>query len=254
MPSQDLEPDSRSSAVRPIGEPSAKAFVTERGGLQKLPGIKLLALIGCLWSFAALAHCQTNTNWPSVVTIDAGATVTLPGQPAGYETKDRFFSGGTAYTDTTMGAGGLSTLRFGPRFSYSIPVATGQYVVRFSIVEPNATAPLRRLFKILVNNQESDVLDVFAAVGPRPSVLTIETTAISYFGKIRIDFMGIVGNAIVNQIDVLPAFIGPSSPDTVVQTVHAYICPPGRFCNGEYHVLGLTADGLIARRWKITIP
>jgi len=198
----------------------------------RFPGIRLVLWIGALWLCCTIARCQTNTNWPSVVTIDAGATVDLPGYPAGYQTKDRFFSGGTAYTDASMGAAGLSTMRFGSRFSYSIPVPSGQYLVRFAIVEPNATAPLRRLFKILVNNQESDVLDVFASVGSRPAVLTVETTAISYFGKIRIDFVAVVGNAIVNQIDVLPAFVGPSTLQTVASSYECLQSVDDPKCDG----------------------
>lgn len=195
----------------------------------------------------AIARCQTNTNWPSVVTIDAGATVDLPGQPAGYQTKDRFFSGGTAYTDPSMGAAGMSTLRFWTPAApggYTITgLPAGQYLVRFAFVEPNKTAALQRMFKVSVNGQMSDVLDVFAAVGQRPAVLTVETTAISYFGKMRIDFVSVVGNALVNQIDVLPAFTGPSTLQTVAQSFECIATQPASSCVGLRGAMFLRADG-----------
>src|SRR5881394_3762389 len=126
--------------------------------------LKVATLLGFCFALCA----QTNTNWPSLVSIDAGASATLPGQPAGYETKDRFFRNGTVYTDASMGGGALSTLRFWTPTApggYTITgLPAGMYTVRFYFVEPNKTAALQRLFKVSVNGQVSDVLDVFAAV------------------------------------------------------------------------------------------
>lgn len=121
-----------------------------------------------------------------------------------------------------MGAGSLSTLRFGPRFSYRIPAAPGVYLVRLLFVEPNQTQPLRRLFKVSVNGQESPVLDLVALAGPK-TVYTLTTPAVSYWGQIVLDFTGIVGNAIVNTIEVERSAV----PLTLQTVAESYECIQG---------------------------
>lgn len=123
---------------------------------------------------------------------------------------DTGFLSGTAWPQADMGAGVLSTMRFGSRFSYRVPAPAGAYLVRFLFVEPNATAVGQRRFTIAVNGQMSDPIDVFKEVGARPNGYRVDTTAVSYFGRIVIEFAGMVGssgfisNAIVNAIEVYP--------------------------------------------------
>lgn len=125
---------------------------------------------------------------------------------------DRFFVGGTAFQDAALGDPPLNTLRFGQRFSYRVPAPSGWYLVRILLVEPNASSAGRRLFRITVNGQDSEPLDIFALVananktmsGTKATGWWVETTAVSYFGFIKIDFTGIVGNAVVSAIEIYP--------------------------------------------------
>lgn len=217
----------------------------------RYPGLKLAFWILFVWAFAALAHCQTNTNWSSVITIDAGAVVDLPDQPAGYQTKDRYFRFGTVYTDASMGTGAMSTLRFWTATApggYTITgLPAGQFLLRFYFSEPNKTAALQRLFKISVNGLMSDVIDVFGTVGARPARLIMETAALSYFGKISIDFVSVnSSNPFVNLIEVLPAFVGPSTVQTVAAS---YECVRGLAFAGQRT---LATVGVLNRdRWRI---
>lgn len=149
-------------------------------------------LIICLL-FSALAVAQNAFNAP-IFRVDCGAP-----DDAG------FTSGSAAWTQADMGPGPLSTMRFGVRFSYRIALPPGAYLVRFVMVEPNATAIGQRRFTIAVNSQVSDPIDVLQAVGPRPNVYNLDTVAVSYFGRILIDFQGLAGNAIINAIEVYPS-------------------------------------------------
>lgn len=153
----------------------------------RYPGIKLACWILCIAAFAELLPGQV-----LVTSIDCGSAT------------DSGFVGGTAYQDASMGAGALSTLRYGQRFSYRIPTPPGLYLVRFLFVEPNQTLPLKRLFKITVNGQDSPAIDLVASAGPKPAGYLVVTSAISYWGQIVIDFTGIIGNAVVNGIEIQP--------------------------------------------------
>ena len=47
----------------------------------------------------------------------------------------------------------------------------------------------------------SDPIDIFKEVGLKKEHI-IQTTAVSYWGFIRIDFAGMIGNAVVTQIQL----------------------------------------------------
>lgn len=141
---------------------------------------------------------------------------TLPALPQAIDCgapTDAYFVGGTAFTDATMGPAPLNTLRFGTRFSYRVPAAPGAYQVKMRFVEPNQTLPLKRLFKVEVNGQEIGVVDLVGVVGPKPAVYTLQTQASSVAGQVVIDFTGIVGNAVVNAVDL--TFIPPTTTETI---------------------------------------
>jgi len=148
----------------------------------RYPGIRLVLWIGALWLCCAIARCQ-------VISIDCGSPT------------DTAFVGGTAYTDATIGSPPLNALRYGVRFSYRVPAPPGVYLVKLSFVEPNATAAGRRLFTVTINGQTSDAIDLFKEVGLKVEHV-IQTTAISYWGFVKIDFAGVIGNAVVTQIQL----------------------------------------------------
>lgn len=157
--------------------------------MKTYPGIKLVLWIGALWLCCAIARCQ-------VISIDCGSPTT-----------DTAFLGGLAYTDASMGDPPLNSLRYGVRFSYRVPAPPGIYLVKLSFVEPNQTAAGRRLFTVTINGQTSDAIDLFKEVGLKKEHV-IQTTAISYWGFVKIDFTGlmrsdfVVTNAVVTQIQL----------------------------------------------------
>lgn len=115
--------------------------------------MKLLA--SCLFA-SALAAAQS-------LTLDAGA----PG--------DQYYSAGSvAYTIPAGAPPGLATLRYGPSFTYAIPLANGSYTVALTFVEPNKTAAGQRVFTVTENGQTSPPLDVFMMAGLlKPFTLTM---------------------------------------------------------------------------------
>jgi hypothetical protein len=125
-----------------------------------------------------------------VISIDCGSA-----------SDHQWFVGGSPYTDASMGNPPLNTLRYGVRFSYRIPAPAGIYLVKLSFVEPNATAAGRRLFTVTINGQTSDTIDIFKEVGLKVEHV-IQTTAVSYWGFVKIDFAGVIGNAVVTQIQL----------------------------------------------------
>jgi len=125
-----------------------------------------------------------------IISIDCGSPTT-----------DTAFVGGFAYTDASLGGPPLNSLRYGLRFSYRVPAPPGIYLVKLSFVEPNATAAGRRLFTVTINGQTSDTIDLFKEVGLKKEHV-IQTTAVSYWGFVKIDFAGVIGNAVVTQIQL----------------------------------------------------
>jgi hypothetical protein len=150
--------------------------------MKNYPGFKLVALVVFIWVFSAIAHCQ-------IISIDCGSHT------------DTAFLGGTGYIDASMGGPPLNTLRYGVRFSYRVPAPPGIYLMKLSFVEPNATAAGHRLFTVTINGQTSDTIDIFKEVGLKKEHI-IQTTAISYWGFVKIDFAGVIGNAVVTQIQL----------------------------------------------------
>jgi len=159
-----------------------------------------------------------------------------------------------------MGPAPLDTLYYGSRFTCRAAAPPGVYLVRLSFVEPNATAAGQRRFTITVNGQVSDPIDVFAAVGARPTGLRLDTTAISYFGFIKIEFVGLmVGitqvNAIVNAIEVYPAFTGPILAASYLCTEPQPVTPdpanPVPSCTGLRAVVFKRPDGSLTDPYAI---
>lgn len=116
---------------------------------------------------------------------------------------DQYFVGGTAFRDATLGPPPFDTLRYGSRFSYKLPATPGAYLIRVYFVEPNATAAGRRVFTVSVNGQASDAIDLFQDGGAHAQRI-IETSAVSYWGFVRLDFVATIGNAVATMIEILP--------------------------------------------------
>lgn len=124
---------------------------------------------------------------------------------------DYGFSPGTATFPTTatisgtLSPGVYQTLRFGTYFSYSLPVPNGTYTVNLRFAETYWTSAGQRMFDVLINNQRvlTD-FDVFAQAGGANRAVDRAFPVTVSSGVVNIQFTGILDNAIINGIEVLP--------------------------------------------------
>jgi Malectin domain len=144
--------------------------------------------------FCSLALAQTTTIVP--------VRDILCGSPT-----DQYFSGGVAWT---MPQGAQPAfLRYGTSFGYNIPVPNGWYNVSLTLVEPNATVARQRQFTVTVNGQTTDSIDVFSLAGADNVAYTYSLQALAGAGYVKLQFQGVVGNAIVSEIIVTPMIVFP---------------------------------------------
>lgn len=118
---------------------------------------------------------------------------------------DQYFSSGSIWTpanDPTLSALPYQTLRYGPSFSYDIPVPNGMYVVALGFLEPNATRAGQRLFSVTVNGRTMAGIDLFHLAGLKvPFGAEFRVTVDSAQPSIKIALAGQVGNAVLSAID-----------------------------------------------------
>jgi hypothetical protein len=181
--------------------------------------------------FAALLLCcavgAQTTNPPIPIPFAPGTFVTTPpaiflinsgGPDTPGDTRDpnniippyiadKYFTGGVAWTDPTMGTGIWGTLRYGPEFTYDILVPNGLYTIKFDLLEPNQTAVGKRVFTIAANGIQSDPIDLFAMTGAINKQTSISLMASVGNGHMVIKFNATAGNAIVNAIELSPSYI-----------------------------------------------
>jgi hypothetical protein len=123
---------------------------------------------------------------------------------------DSGFSGGTttvsgAAIAGTFDDGLFSSYRFGSSFTFSKSVANGSYQLRLLFEEPTATTAGQRKFN--VSAQGTPILsnfDVFAAAGANKKAVARTFTVNVTNGTLTLKFTGVVGNAIVSGIELLP--------------------------------------------------
>ncbi len=137
---------------------------------------------------------------------------------------DQYFSGGAIWNEASPGydppgTGALATLRYGPVFSYDIPVHSGFYLVTFHMSEPNKTGPGQRLFTITANGVQSDPLDVFALAGGAKIPYSLSLLTMVGNGHLRITFAASLGNAMVSAMEITQV------RDSTV-TIKLYQCAP----------------------------
>lgn len=130
---------------------------------------------------------------------------------------DNFFAGGTPVTlSPTTGIQGLGSAtvpetgrvwdayREGSGFSYEVPLADGNYTVTLGFVEPTATAAGARVLDVDANGVNVVAgLDPFASAGGRNTATTASFPVTVTAGKLKLEFKGVVGKAIVSNIAVV---------------------------------------------------
>jgi hypothetical protein len=123
---------------------------------------------------------------------------------------DSGFAGGTTSVSGAAIAGTFddalfSSYRFGSSFTFSKSVANGSYQLRLLFEDPTATAAGQRKFN--VSAQGTTILsnfDLFAAAGANKKAVARTFTVNVTNGALSLKFTGVVGNAIVSGIELLP--------------------------------------------------
>lgn len=118
---------------------------------------------------------------------------------------DQFYQGGTTHAtqDTIAGANGsaiYSTERYGD-FSYTIPLANGNYTVQLGMVEIYQTNPGARAFNVQIEGEPVlNNLDIFASVG-HDTLLLSDLIAVSINdGTLDIEVESVVDNGTLSSI------------------------------------------------------
>lgn len=116
---------------------------------------------------------------------------------------DQYFSGGTSFLNPNLPAfmGIYRSVRFG-NFSYIVPVANGNYTVSLNFAEIYWTSSGKRVFNVKINGtQVLTNVDIYALAGfANPVHFSFPVNVIN--GSIKIDFITVVDNAIVNGISI----------------------------------------------------
>jgi beta-galactosidase len=122
---------------------------------------------------------------------------------------DAFFSGGEGRNlkgAVKAGEPELYTSYREGAFSYDIPVPDGRYDVRLRFVEPAAAKAGERTFDVAVNGAVAlPAFDVFAAAGGKAVAVDKVVKATAAGGHIHLDFTPRAGQAVVSDIEVMPA-------------------------------------------------
>lgn len=160
---------------------------------------------------------------PAILSAPAVATFTAPvainsgsSSPVGDFVADVNFSGGTVYTSglTFNTANAVNpapeavykTCRYGTSFSYLIPglEAGAEYTVRLHFAEPYYTQAGSRLFNVSINGEPALTnFDIIATSGAQAVANVQEFTATANnLGNIAMQFTGVVGDAMLNGIEV----------------------------------------------------
>ncbi len=120
---------------------------------------------------------------------------------------DQYFTGGDVWNEASPGydppgTGALATLRYGPVFSYDVPLKNGFYLVTFHFSEPNKTGPRQRVFTVTANGIQSDPIDLFALAGFAKVPYQFGLFVLVGNGHLRMTFTASLGNAVVSAMDI----------------------------------------------------
>ena len=133
---------------------------------------------------------------------------------------DKGFAGGRAGW-TTASISGTTTPRLYQSarvgtFSYQFALPDGAYQVTLKFAELWAKAPNRRQFAVDVNGQRVLTnFDIFAAAGGRYRAVDRNFSTRVAGGRLTLAFIGQVGNALINAIEIVPASGGGGTPPSI---------------------------------------
>jgi hypothetical protein len=153
---------------------------------------------------------------PGPVLVDAGAVGGATDSLARVFEPDNGFTGGTTSTalfdvdgdnQTTSGEDALfSSCRSGPRFTFSRPVADGNYAIFLGLIEPDAAATSgSRRFDVFAEGRRAvQGIDVAKQAGGARVPAAVQFDVRVADGSLELSFVGLRGDAIVSSLVVLP--------------------------------------------------
>ena len=152
---------------------------------------------------------------PAPVRIDAGGEG-LIGDSIGriFEGDSGFAGGAIGQTSfdvlNTSDDAIFTTYRAGHAFSFSRAVANGNYAVWLELADPTSTAAGQRVFDVSAEGDLAlDGFDPFAAAGAAQTAAAVRFDVSVTDGAIDLSFEGVVGEAMVSAIVLLPTDIPP---------------------------------------------
>jgi N-acetylneuraminic acid mutarotase len=132
------------------------------------------------------------------------------------------------------------TRRYGPSFSYSLPLADGDYTLNLYFVETWFTHPGQRIFSVSAEGQPLLTnFDLLTQTAPKTAL--IKSFAVSVTdGRLDLAFSSTVNNAIISAISLVPASPAPAAitwvpaaPEPIVRYEAA-----GAAVNNKLYVFG----------------
>lgn len=122
---------------------------------------------------------------------------------------DQYFTGGTVFNTTgsiifSPDAPLFTSQRQG-NFTYKIPVKNGLWALQLSFAELEFTSANKRLFDVYINGVlQSKNYDVVARSGAARVALNQGFTLDVKNGYVEVKFVGVVGSAILNRLQLIP--------------------------------------------------
>lgn len=112
---------------------------------------------------------------------------------------------------------------------YNIPVVDGAYIVKLHFAETGVSAPGQRVFNVNVQGTALNNLDIFAETGGRNVAIVKVFNVNVSGGLLNIHFSTVVGDPVIQGIEVLPGGPAPTSTNrpTITPTFTATPLPAG---------------------------
>jgi len=196
---------------------------------------------------------------PTSARVNAGATSAYTDPNGNTWLADQYFQGGAAYTNSNTVSGTsypqiYRTERYGSgrsAFSYSIPMANGNYNVTLDFAETYVTGPGQRIFSIAVNGtQVLTSFDIYAAAGGMNIAVrkTFPVTVTS--GRLSLSFIpGSVENPKINGIEVMQSSGSGSGGSSALQITTTQL--PSGILTKSYNGTLTATGGTTPYSWSL---
>jgi N-acetylneuraminic acid mutarotase len=175
------------------------------------------------------------------------------------ESSGKVWQADRGYTaGVTAGAGDdlYASRRYG-NFSYSLPIKSGTYKVKFLFFEPTHSSAGQRVFDVVAERKTIlNDFDIAAAGGANTPVVKTATVTVKD-GRLNLWFQSVTDNAIVSGIEVTPIQSGPG-PQSGLTWKQVADAPENKFesmgdvVNGKLYVIGGYINASIKTTAQVT--